>query len=501
MSRSVQVRRGVYQDSVSLMQVSRELQQRTDVQAVIVAMATELNLDLLTAMGFPQPDGASSRDMVVAIEADDDAAVTATIEQLDDALTRRPGAAGNSDADSGAPAPRTVSAAARRDPAASLALISTPGRVAAIDAADALDADLDVMIFSDNVAVEHEVALKQRAGRLGRLVMGPDCGTAVVQGVGLGFANVVRPGPVGVVAASGTGAQHLLSLLDGCGVGVLHCLGVGGRDLSVEVAGLSTLAALGRLAADDDVSIIVLVSKPPADEVADAVTAHAQSLGKPVVLGFLGSGRPDLTATARRVVEAAGATWQEPRRWAPSQPPEHETRPGGRFLRGLFTGGTLCDEAMVIAAETLDTVASNIALRGQPSLTNDLSSDGHTFIDFGDDRLTQGRPHPMIDPSLRLERLRRELGDDECGGVLLDVVLGHGAHPDPASELANVIASASTPVVVSLIGTRDDPQGLDETAARLCDAGAVVHASNAAAAREAVAMLLGTTTLRSRYDD
>ncbi len=481
MTRTVQVRRGAYQDSVSLMLISRELSDRPGVATVQVAMATALNLDLLSGLGFDLPEGTSPNDMVIAIDAADPTAAEATVAALDEALSRRPATAGA--LDPGAPPPATIGAAARRVDA-SFALISTPGRTATIDAADALAAGLDVMIFSDNVALAHEVALKRWADDAGLLVMGPDCGTAVVGGVGLGFANVVRPGPVGIVAASGTGAQQLMSLLDGVGLGVTHCLGVGGRDLSADVGGRSTLAAMDRLDADADVDTIVVISKPPAPEVAERVTSHARTLGKPVVIGYLGVGRPDLTETARRVAEATGTTWQPPRRWGADAP-----APRGGYLRGLFVGGTLCDEAMILAAATVGRVASNIPLAGQPGLDAALTSVGHTFIDFGDDQLTSGRPHPMIDPSLRLERLRRELADPACGVVLLDVVLGHGAHQDPATDLAATIHGSSTPVVASLVGTRDDPQGLSDQAARLVEAGAIVHASNAAATREALSLL------------
>nr|MBA2699027.1 FdrA family protein [Nocardioidaceae bacterium] len=376
-----------------------------------------------------------------------------------------------------------IQAAARRIQA-QLALVSTPGAVAAIDAADALGVGLDVMVFSDNVAVEHEIALKELAAAAGLLVMGPDCGTAVVGGVGLGFANVVRPGPVGIVAASGTGAQHLMALLDGASIGVTHCLGVGGRDLSAEVRGRSTLTALDRLDADDSVTTIAIVSKPPADEVADLVTRHAVGLRTPTVLGYLGPGRPDITATAQQVVEAAGGAWQQPRRWGGDAP---AARDGD--LRGLFTGGTLCDEAMLIATEKLGPVASNIPLPGGTQIDADLASRGHTFVDFGDDQLTVGRPHPMIDPTLRLERLGAELADATCAVVMLDVVLGHGAHEDPATDLSAAIRGSDKPVVVSIVGTRDDPQDLEAQAEMLADSGAIVHASNAAATREALAIL------------
>ncbi len=481
MTRDIQVRPGAYQDSVTLMQISRELSTRPDVSTVQVGMATELNLEILTQLGFDVPDDASPNDMVVAIDAEDAAAVASATEALDEALTRRPRP--STGLGTGVPAPATIGAAARRGDA-TLALVSTPGRVAAIDAADALAAGLDVMVFSDNVSVEHEVLLKAWAASADLLVMGPDCGTAVVDGVGLGFANVVRPGPIGIVAASGTGAQHLLALFDGVGLGVKHCLGVGGRDLSSEVGGRSTLAALDRLDSDPDVTTIVVVSKPPAAEVADIVTRHAEGLSTPVVMGYLGAGQPDLTSTAQRVTEAVGMSWTSPPRWGADTP---VGRPG--FLRGLFTGGTLCDEAMLLAIDVVGTVASNIALPGQPQLAPDLAAVGHTFIDFGDDRLTAGRPHPMIDPALRTERLVKELDSPDCAVVLLDVVLGHGAHPDPAAELAEVIRGAQTPVIVTLVGTRDDPQGLDSQAQTLAEAGAVVHASNAAATREALSLL------------
>jgi FdrA protein len=431
-------------------------------------------------MGFDAPAGAAPNDMVIALETVDDAARQAALGALTDALARRPDPGGEGGSATDVP-PGTVTAAARRA-AADLALVSTPGRVAAIDAADALESGLDVMIFSDNVSVAHEVALKDLAASRGRLVMGPDCGTAVVGGVGLGFANVVRPGPVGIVAASGTGAQHLMALLDGAGIGVAHCLGVGGRDLSASVAGRSTKAAVDRLAADPDVTTIVLVSKPPAAEVADAVTAHARRSGKDVVVGYLGAGQRDLTATAAAVAAAVGTPWQPPRSWG-----DPAVAVGGH-LRGLYSGGTLCDEAMIVATAQLGEIWSNIPLDGQPTLPDDLGSRGHTFIDFGDDQLTVGRPHPMIDSTLRVERLERELADADCGVVLLDVVLGHGAHPNPAADLVPLLEQATKPVLVALVGTRDDPQGLDATAQALASAGAWVHASNAEAARAAVTL-------------
>jgi FdrA protein len=487
----VQAVKGRYADSVTLLEVSRQVGSGPGVRAAMIAMATELNLELASGMGFIAPDPVGPNDLLVAIRADDDAAIAAALAAMEIALTRKPS---TSSGDSAQFPPRTVGAAVVRA-GTGLALISVPGRFAFTEAMDALDAGCDVLIFSDNVPVEQEIALKDVAAERGLLVMGPDCGTAVVAGVGLGFANVVQPGSVGIVAASGTGAQQLLCLLDAAGIGISACLGLGGRDLSVDVGGRSAFAALEALDADPGTELIVVVSKPPARAVAAAVRAYAATLRTPVLFGLIGPSQPDLGALAEQVVaslERPPMVWP---RWGSRQ-----TAGTGPFLRGLYSGGTLCDEAMVIASGAVGEVYSNIALRPEWALGPDLAHPGHLMIDFGDDALTAGRPHPMIDPSLRLERLAREAADPSCGVILMDVVLGHGAHPDPANELATAIENAKSKaqsagrklaIVIALIGSTGDPQGLERQATALSTAGAEIFAANADATRRAVD-LLGT---------
>ncbi len=487
MSDHVEVRGGTYRDSVTLMQVTKAVRSSPGVSAALVAMATELNLELLAGLGLPTPDDAGPNDLLVGIRADDEAALAAALAALDAALrasTARPAAG----ATGPEPARTTASAAARAG--ASLALVSVPGPYAFVEAMDALQAGLSVVVFSDNVPVEQEVRLKDEAARRDLLVMGPDCGTAAVGGVGIGFANVVRPGRVGLVAASGTGAQQLMCLLDEAGVGVSACLGVGGRDLSAAVRGRSTRSALAALDADPGTDLVVVVSKPPAPEVADDVRALADRLRTPVHLALLGEGAPDLTSVTEQVVRALGGPVPQWPTWMPDQAPA----PRAGALHGLFSGGTLCDEAMAIAVAALGPVASNIPLRPEWALPADVAADGHAMIDFGDDRLTTGRPHPMIDPTLRMERLAREAADPSVAVVLLDVVLGHGADPDPAASLAPAIGAARADrpdlaVVVSLCGTAADPQGRDRQASALREAGASVLLSNAAAARLAVSLV------------
>jgi len=492
----VEVRRGAYYDSVSLMLVSKAVREAPGVSAGLVAMATDLNVDLLAGMAFTVAEAVGPNDLLVAIRGEDDAAIEAGRSALADALAGLKAAGSSAGGFGDAPPSRTIGAALARS-GANLALISVPGTNAFVDAMDAVASEASVVLFSDNVSVEQEVTLKDAAAAADVLVMGPDCGTAVVAGVALGFANMVRAGSVGLVAASGTGAQQVMCLLDHAGVGMSHCLGVGGRDLSSAVGGRSTRQALAALAADPSTESIIVVSKPPAPEVLTAIKEYAAGLGKPVHWAMLGPGRPDLTAAVEAALAASADGIPEWPQWLAGSPDE-PTTPVEGGLRGLFCGGTLADEAMIIAADRLGPIRSNIPLSPELALGPDLLSSSHLVIDFGDDALTQGRPHPMIDPSLRLERIALEGDDPTCGVLLLDLILGFGSHADPADELGAAITSAriaaaaggrELPVVVSLIGVENDPQGLTACATTLQACGASVFVSNAQATRHALTLL------------
>ena len=486
----VEIRSGAYADSVALLQVSKDVAAAAGVQSAQVAMATPLNLGFLGEMGFSIPE-VTANDMIVALRLDSTDQLDAALQAVERALAATSQRADTKGTSAELPPRTTSSAISRHD--TSISVVSVPGAHAAVEAMDALDRGQDVMIFSDNVPVEQEVALKQIARDRGLLVMGPDCGTAVVGGVGLGFANSVRPGQVALVAASGTGCQQLLCLLDHAGLGVSAALGVGGRDLSAPVGAIAAKQALTRLDDDPQTKLIVVVSKPPAEAVATDLRVFADALSTPTEFALLGAGLPDLTAAAETVLSAMDhpiptwPTWGEP-----------AASGSHGFLRGLFVGGTLCDEAMLIATETLGPIRSNIPL--EPSLTLDstLSAEAHLMIDFGDDSLTAGRAHPMIDPTIRLEHLARVAADPQTSTILLDVVLGHGAESDPAATLAPAVKQAMSvareagrdlAVVVACVGTESDPQRLSSQASALADAGAEVFLSNAQAARRAVSLI------------
>jgi FdrA protein len=491
MTETVRIERGRYHDSVTLMRASASARDIPGVEIVIAAMGTELNRALLVQAGFAEPD-ATPDDLVVGVSADSPATAEAAVVAIDRQLAERSASVGGGDR--GRTAPRTVESAAARTPDAGVVVVSVPGPHSYVEAMAALRAGRHVMVFSDGVDVAAEVALKREATALGRLVMGPDCGTAILDGVGLGFANVVIPGPVALVAASGTGAQQLCCLLDGAGIGVRHVIGVGGRDLSSDVGGVSTLAALPALDDDPAVRVVGVVSKPPDPGVAEAVIAAAARCRTPVVLALVGHGRPTLTEAAAEIAAALGSPFAEPQWWRASGGPV-PARPGP--VLGLFSGGTNAAEALVVLEERLGPVRSNV--HPDPSRRIgpfDPTVGAHVLLDLGDDELTAGRPHPMIDPAIVADRVRAAAdANGGAGVVLLDVVLGHGAHPDPAAELApalSVAGAAGAATVAVLIGTAGDPQGLDRQARALADAGAIVHRSNARGAEQAAALLTGT---------
>jgi FdrA protein len=427
----IEVRRHTYHDSIVLMAASARMLAIDGVDAAMAAMATPLNLDVIRRSGLWDDTtlaGAGPHDLVLAARgADPEAAIRAGAGTLEE-RTPPPATAGS------APPPRTVRAAARQLAGANLAVVSVPGEHAAWACWDALRAGLHVFCFSDNVPVADEIRLKDEALRRGLLLMGPDCGTAILDGVGLGFWNEVPRGRVGIVGASGTGTQQLCCLLAHQGVGISQAIGVGGRDLSPEVGGRMAREAIRRLDEDSETDVIVVVSKPAAAEL---------RARKPLVAALLGPG-VDLTEVALRVGGGSLPAGPEPLDW-------------GGAVEGIFSGGTLRDEAALIWAGD-----------GTPSR--------FAAIDYGAGEHTLGRPHPMIDQRVRLEAIRRA-----PGMVYLDVVLGHGAHPDPAAELAPALEGR--PAVVALVGTEADPQGLSRQRAAFEAAGARVHLSNSRAAR------------------
>ena len=540
----IAIRRSAYYDSVTLMQAQQALRAFPGIAEAGVVMGTEANLDLLRQAGLdPGSATATPDDLVVAVRGDREEHVEAALASLDALL--RPGTSGTTQPredvlahavgmDGRPPGgaggevyrPRTVAAAARLLPDANLALISVPGRFAAGVAREALEAGLHVMLFSDNVPIEDEVRLKRIGREAGRLCMGPDCGTAIIGGAALGFANRVRRGPVGVAAAAGTGLQEVATIVHRLGGGISHALGTGGRDLTAEVGGAAMTDVLTLLGTDPSTTAVVLVSKPPDPGVARRLLAHAAGIGKPVVVAFVGAA-PVTDAGGRlhsaSTLEEAGRLGAHLAGGAPRDPedPVEAWRPGARrragaaaarlapaqrYLRALYSGGTLCAECVGLLHSVLRPLYTNVPVGSARPLGSPARSAAHTVLDLGADEFTVGRLHPMLDMTLRAQRLRQEAADPEVGVILLDVVLGEGVHPDPAGALSPVVDEARRAaaasgrdlvVVASVCGTDADPQNRSQQAARLEAAGVLVEESNARAAALAGAVLAGDAALDS----
>ncbi|GAB1481422.1 acyl-CoA synthetase FdrA [Treponema sp.] len=529
--KKVLIKKDAYFDSVFLMLLSKQLKETPEVRDAVVAMGTPMNLELLIDTGYSPTDfsDAGPNDLIVAIDCASSSAIEPALKTAETLLSKKvapcSGGAGK------VASPRSLEGALEILDDANLALISLPGVYAAREARKALEKDLHVMLFSDNVSLEDEIALKTYARERGLLVMGPDCGTAIINGVPLCFANVVRRGNIGVVAASGTGLQEVTCLIDRFGAGVRQAIGTGGRDLKNEkVGGLTMLSAIEALAADSETKVITIVSKPPAKSVADKVTEALEKAGKPAVVHFIGltldasnkgSGRvrwaTNLEEAARMATEASMglATGNNKAREVPT--PKNgifvmgdenikalvaqETKKmniSQKWIRGYFTGGTLADEAWILLHALTGAVYSNNQSDNAFVPPDPKKSIGHTIVDLGDDVFTVGRPHPMIDPSTRTERVDAEREDEEIAVMLVDVVLGYGSHEDPAGALLPSLVAAKKAaakrggylsVVASITGTENDFQGYAGQKAKLEKEGIIVMPSNFQASMLAVKIM------------
>ncbi len=501
------IRKGAYFDSVTLMNVARELSGMEGVADAAIVMGTEENRAILAGADLLTPEfkSSSDTDLLVGIRAESDEVAAAALAAVDGLLESVRARTDDGEAFT----PRSLEGALDVIPDANLALISVAGRYAGAVASRALDRGLHVMLFSDNVDIEVESELKNRAHDLGLLVMGPDCGTAIINGVPLGFANAVNRGPVGIVAASGTGLQEVSTLISENGSGISQAIGTGGRDVKGAVGGVTFIDGIRALGSDPDTRVIVLVSKPPDPDVLATIRDEAARTGKPVVSVFLGA-ESDGPGDARTLDEAAQKALALVSGTHPTALPESGQLmdedivklAGGiadarsdtqRYLRALMSGGTFAVETQIVLADLgASGVHSNVHGGDAADLDDPLVSVANTVVDLGADEFTVGRPHPMIDYALRVKRIEQESHDPSVAVILLDVVLGYGSNMDPAGELADVVRDAATRVAVicSVTGTVGDPQGKDRTVDALQAAGAVVMPSNASASALAAGVVL-----------
>lgn len=483
--------KGVYSDSMTLMALSTKVNKLPGVQKAMIGMGTAMNKAVISDVGLmtPEVEAATTGDMIYAIECATDEQCTEVLAKIDELRT----AAVSEQAQD--TSYRSLDNAIENSDS-DLVIISVPGEYAAAEARKALDKDKNVMIFSDNVSVEDEWALKQFAHEKGLLVMGPDCGTAIINNVGLCFSNAINEGSVGIVAASGTGAQELSVQVDALGGGISQLIGVGGRDLSEDIGGIMMIDGLNMLAADNQTKVIVLISKPPAQSVADKVIEAAKVLTKPVIVCFIGDDSNESNdnlyftkntfEAAKKAIQAAGLSVDTDAKSDNINYDKINTSfaESQKFIRGVFCGGTICDEVFYVLKDATDKVIgdiiSNVAKTDTDKLPIGATSHDNALLDMGSDEFTSGRPHPMIDPTARNARLLTEAQDPETAILLLDFVLGYGSNDDPVGAATDSIKQAyaaakkdkrSLQIVAYVLGTDRDPQGKRSQINQLKDLG------------------------------
>ncbi|MCD2206635.1 acyl-CoA synthetase FdrA [Listeria booriae] len=488
------IKENAYQDSVVLMLLTNKISTIAGVNRVSIMMGTPANKDIFGSSGLrtEELEKASANDMAIVVDIDDASILDEILTEVDAFLASQATKESGNETETA----RTWDKAMKLDPDANMALISIPGTYAASEADRALDEGLHAFIFSDNVPIEEELRLKQKAHEKGLLVMGPDCGTGIVNGVPMAFTNVVKPGNIGIVGASGTGIQEVSTIIDRLGGGVTNAIGTGGRDLSETVGGITMLDAIAALDKQADTDVIVVISKPPAKAIRDKVLALLRTISKPAVTIFLGE-KPTyheenlyhaytLEETARIAVQLAKGQ-EVTATQTTIDVPNISFTPEQKHLKGYYSGGTLASEAAMLIADALALKEGLIKQDGYI-----LKTEGHEVIDLGDDIYTQGKPHPMIDPEKRIAFIRDAANDPETAVILLDVVLGYGSHEDMAGQLApaikEVIAKAKEAgreiaVIGTVCGTLQDPQDYNEQRQTLEAAGVIVKDSNNEAVR------------------
>jgi len=504
----IETRKNTYYDSVALMLITKEIKKMQGVKEVIVGMATDLNKELCANLNLSNDEikTLTPNDFFIAAASEEDNAIEKIIKKVDELL--------NSKKDEGEAEikARTLQGAVKQLKGANMAVISLPGKYAAEEVRKAINNNLHVMLFSDNVTVEEEIELKKLGRDKGLLVMGPDCGTAIINGIPLCFANVVNKGDIGIVGASGTGTQEVTVIIDKLGGGVSQVIGTGGRDLKSEVGGIMMLEGFKALIDDPSTKVIVLISKPPAKEVAEKILEMVKTTEKPVVVNFIGGDRNQIEKSgayacisledaAHKAVSLSkgevsedfdGFSIEEALIDEIVNKEAAKLQSSQKYLRALYTGGTLADETMKLLGKEGYNIYSNIPLSPEFRLKNIHKSIEHTCIDLGDDDFTLGKPHPMIDPIGRVERLPKEAEDDEVAVILMDFVIGYGSNMDPAGEMLPQIIEAKKSfedkgkylsVIGYICGTEKDPQSYIKQAQKLKDAGVILMPSNAQAVR------------------
>ena len=385
------IKRNRYVDSVSLMSVTDSVKKADGIENCNASMVTAANREILEGLGFDIPADVGANDLVVAVIASDEAAADAALALGQDLLDHKNAASGGKTYDN------IEDIDLDEDPY-DLVQISLPGEYAAAEAEKALKKGLDVFMFSDNVSLEDEKRLKELAITKGVLMMGPDCGVGYLKGVGLAAGSCYHTGCVGIVGASGSGAQEVGCLVEKLGFGISSLIGTGGRDLYPEIGGIMMLEGIRRLERDPDTKIIILVSKLADLTVMNKVLSFADIVSKPVVAIFLGAdeklyeghrvyGTYSLEGAAVKAAQLLGAkthdfgfTDEQIKEIVAREMRGYSAKQ--KYFRGLYCGGTFTEEGLIYYRAGCSAAAYMDTLSGEPADCTDEMSDAAATVNI-----------------------------------------------------------------------------------------------------------------------
>jgi len=495
-------KKNFFRDSVQMMQFSQQLKDEQGVIDAAIVMGTDLNKNTLKKMGLLTEDGisATENDTLITINCQDENSLNNAVQKAEQLLT--------SDITKSKNEFNDLSSALDAFDNANMASLSIPGQFVKEMATELIRKQLHLFVFSDHVPLEDEILLKNLALENNVLFMGPEAGTSILNGTVFGFGNRIRSGSVGIIGASGTGIQESSTMIDLFGEGISHAIGVGGRDLRNDIGGMMTMKTMEVFEDDPNTKAVLLVSKPVGDDVRNKIINKINNFSKKnYVLCLIGDNenREDSAKIKfsksiqisvlkilkyvnddayKKIKDVVRKQVDDSIKLAKSL--SSDLNNDQRFVRGFFAGGTLCYESKIILEQMIGKVYSNLSSDDEYSIKGNAASKENTLIDFGEEEFTSARPHPIIDPLLRKNRILEDADDPNVGVIIIDIICGINAAKNTMAFHAETIKKAienakekgrRLSVFAYICGTEKDVS--ENELKLLTDSGAKLFTSNA----------------------
>ena len=496
------IKKNFFRDSVQMMQFSQQLKDEQGVIDAAIVMSTVLNKNTLKNMNLLTEDGisATENDTLISINCQDENSLSNAIQKAEQLLTSISAKAKNEFT--------SLASALDTFSDANIASLSIPGQFVKEMATELINKQLNLFVFSDHVPLEDEIYLKNLALENNVLFMGPEAGTSILNGTVFGFGNRVRKGSIGIIGASGTGIQESSTMIDLFGEGISHGIGVGGRDLRNDIGGMMTMKAMEIFENDPNTKAVLLVSKPVDNYIRNKIINKINNFSKKnYVLCLIGDNENSVDTAKIKFSKSIQMSVLKILKLLDdnvykktkdvvrnqindsiklSESLSKDLNEGQKFIRGFFAGGTLCYESKIILEQMIGKIYSNLSSDDEYSIKGNVSSKENTLIDFGEEEFTSARPHPIIDPLLRRNRILEDANDPNVGVIIIDIICGINAAKNTMAFHAETIKKAieiareqgrKLSVFTYICGTENDVS--KNELKLLADSGAKLFTSNA----------------------